>query len=179
MNRTIADELLVHLGNADSFFRETVHRRSGRPQINPKAKLLLCLKVLAFGVSPMAFLDFFQMGERTALDALGKFCQIITTSDLLRSLYLSKMTRADAKRVSEMHNDRYGVERQLVHLARRFWLSRIVEQHQHFGTEPVAQGHVGRYISRKCGLRLHNQRAKVSPIVLPRRWYLPQLFTLC
>jgi hypothetical protein len=102
--------LLIVLGNEDTFFQETVHRQSGLPQIDPKAKLLLCLKVLAFGVLPMAFLDFFQMGERAALDALGKFRKIVTASEILRSLYLRKMTRADAKRVSDMHFDRYGVE---------------------------------------------------------------------
>jgi hypothetical protein len=47
--------------------------------ICPEAKLLIALKQCAFGVSPSAFLDYFQMGETTARTSLKKICKIITS----------------------------------------------------------------------------------------------------
>jgi hypothetical protein len=66
VTKTIAEEMLAVCANMMSFFRETVHNMKQTPNIDPKAKLLVALKTLAFGVSAIAFVDYFQMGETTA-----------------------------------------------------------------------------------------------------------------
>jgi hypothetical protein len=109
ITRGMADELLNELGNCSAFFRESRHPKTAQLQIDPKAKLLIVLKVLAYGTAPMAFLDFFQMGDKTAHKAIKTFCKCVHRSEYLRSLYLRSMSRADAKRVSAMHEEQYGV----------------------------------------------------------------------
>jgi Plant transposon protein len=109
IKKSMADELLILLGNEDSFFRENYHNLTGAIQFDPKAKLLITLKMLAFGVSSVAFLDFFQMGERTAMDSMKKFCHLVRKSPELNARFLRKMTCADAKRVSDLHLELYGV----------------------------------------------------------------------
>jgi hypothetical protein len=68
------------------------------------------LKQLAFGVSPSAFQDYFQMGKTTARDCLKKLCRAIVSSEELRSVFMRDMTRADAKRVTQVHLDEHGVD---------------------------------------------------------------------
>ena len=62
--------------------------------ICPEAKVMMALKQLAYGTSPSAFLDYFQMGETT-----GRTC----------SLYLRKMTKDDTINVSNLHKKEFGV----------------------------------------------------------------------
>jgi hypothetical protein len=91
VSRPIADRLLTILGNTDAFFtqRTTV---SGKLGICPKAKMLMALKLVGYGISPSGFQDYFQMGLPTAHLALRKFLQIVSSSDELRGIYLRKMT---------------------------------------------------------------------------------------
>jgi Plant transposon protein len=109
INKGMADELLTILGNESSYFRESHHNLSGAIQIDPKAKLLITLKMLGYGVSCTAFLDFFQMGERTAMDCMNNFCRLVRQNPDLNARFLRKMTRADAQRVSDLHLDLYGI----------------------------------------------------------------------
>jgi NRPS condensation-like uncharacterized protein len=67
---TVAEELLLVCAHHMSYFRETVHNVTNIPNIDPKAKLLFALKTLAFGVSAIAFVDYFQMGVTTAHQCL-------------------------------------------------------------------------------------------------------------
>jgi len=70
-------------GNAHAFFQRRPNPVTGRG-ICPEVKLLLALKQLAFGVSPVAFLDRFQMGETAGRDCLKCFCRVISSSEELR-----------------------------------------------------------------------------------------------
>ncbi|KAI2506757.1 Ribosomal protein-like protein [Fragilaria crotonensis] len=82
---------------------------SGRYNIDPLVKVLMALKLVAYGCSPSAFQDYFQMSEATARICLLKFCQIVSRDESLRSVFARKMTRADAKRISAMHEAQHGM----------------------------------------------------------------------
>jgi len=56
------------------------------------AKLFYGLKIIAFGVSPGAFCDYFQMGETTGLLCLKKLVAIVSGSNELREQFFCKMT---------------------------------------------------------------------------------------
>jgi hypothetical protein len=49
------------------------------------------------------------MSETTARICLLKFCQIVSRDELLQSVFARKMTRADAQRVSTMHEAVHGM----------------------------------------------------------------------
>jgi hypothetical protein len=59
---------------ADAFFQESVDCM-GKVCICPKVKFLLALKILAYGVAPTAFQNYFQMCITTAHVYLKKFLQ--------------------------------------------------------------------------------------------------------
>ena len=63
---------------------------------------------MAYGVSASAFRDYFQMGESTAELCCEKVAHIISHCDELRSKFLRRMTRADARRVSSLHEQIHG-----------------------------------------------------------------------
>ena len=83
ITRDLADRLLAICGNASPLFRENFDA-TGQQTICPKAKLLYCLKLLAYGCSPSAFQDYFQMGLTTIWKAFVEFTRIIATSEDLR-----------------------------------------------------------------------------------------------
>jgi hypothetical protein len=64
VSRQIANDLLNTCTAQDPFFHESIDC-TGKPSIHPKVKLLMAFKILAFGVNPSAFLDYFQMGITT------------------------------------------------------------------------------------------------------------------
>jgi hypothetical protein len=108
VTKTIAEEMLAVSANTMSFFREMVHNVMQTPNIDPKAKLLVALKTLAFGVSAIAFTDYFQMGETTAQNCLKYFCQCIRANAQLQQRFMRPMNREDARRVSAMHHAQHG-----------------------------------------------------------------------
>ncbi len=75
VSRWIADDLLNTCAVADPFFQESIDCM-GKVCICPKGKLLMALKILAYGVSPTTFQDYFHMGIMTAHACLKKFCKI-------------------------------------------------------------------------------------------------------
>jgi hypothetical protein len=81
----------------------------GEKSIYPEVKVLMALKVLAFGVSPSAFMDYFQMSDTTGRRCLKIFCRIIGHHPQLRQKYLREMSKADAMTVSTMHKEEFGV----------------------------------------------------------------------
>jgi hypothetical protein len=93
--------------NADPFFTQHIYP-SGRLGVCPKAKMLIAMKLIGYGISPSGFQDYFQMGITTARKSMLKFLRIISCS-ALRDIYLRSMTREDAKRVSAMHRAKHGV----------------------------------------------------------------------
>ena len=63
----------------------------------------MALKVNAYGVAANAFHDYFQMGESTARKCCECFNEAIAQCKELTAIYLRKMTKADARRVSQLH----------------------------------------------------------------------------
>ena len=108
VTRSIADRLLQCAAHCDAFFTERFDAANKRG-ICPKVKLLMALKQLAYGVSPSAFQDYFQMGETTGRECLKRFAVAVSTCADLRDVYRRKMSRADAERVSNMHYEQHGV----------------------------------------------------------------------
>ena len=109
ITRKVADRLLQVAAHADVFFTERFDAALKR-SICPKVKLLMGLKCIAYGVSPSAFQDYFQMGETTGRDCLKKLARVISSSDELRSVFLRSMTRVDARRVTELHREKHGID---------------------------------------------------------------------
>ena len=104
-----ADTLLSICANADPFFtqkRDVVTRKEG---ICLNVKLLMALKLLAYGCSPSAFQDYFQMGESTANKCLRVFTDIISSNYTLNNDYMHQMTRDDARKASQLHEEIHGL----------------------------------------------------------------------
>ena len=95
ISRAKADRIMNILGNADPFFTSRKDA-IGQESICPKVKFLMALKMLAYGVSPAAFQDYFQTGLSTAHDCLKSFCRIIAHDDDLKQHYRRRMNRSDA-----------------------------------------------------------------------------------
>ncbi|KAI2489692.1 Ribosomal protein-like protein [Fragilaria crotonensis] len=95
-------------GKADPFFTN-IQDVTGRYNISPVAKVLVAIKQLAYGCSPSAFMDYFQMSETLARRSLIKFSTIVSTKDELQSVYGRQMTRSDARRLSALHEACHGV----------------------------------------------------------------------
>ena len=82
---------------------------SGRYGIAPVAKVLMAVKLVAYGCSPSAFVDYFQMSHSTARQCLLKFCRIVSSDYDLQSVYARQMSRSDARRLSVLHEAVHGV----------------------------------------------------------------------
>lgn len=107
ITRPIFQRLWEIAANADPFFTHRPNPITMRG-IYPEVKILMALKQLAFGVSPIAFCDYFQMGETAGRDCLKKLCHVIAHSDELRGKYLRTMSKSDAVKVSMMHQEEFG-----------------------------------------------------------------------
>lgn len=92
----------------DPFFT-SIQDVSGRYNIGPIVKILMALKLVAYGCSPTAFQDYFQMSETTGRQCLKKFSNIVSSDESLRSVFGRRMTRADARRISAMHKQQHGI----------------------------------------------------------------------
>ena len=108
VTRSIAQKILNAICISDPFFTEQPDA-TGKRGICPKAKLLMGLKILAFGCSPSAFIDYFQMGLTTGRKCLIHLTRFLANDAAIQSVYLRKMSRADAKRVTDMHYRQHGV----------------------------------------------------------------------
>lgn len=109
VTRSIANQIMLVAGNSDSFFRVS-YDAAGRRGVCPTAKLLIALEMMACGVSGSAFVDYFQMGLSTAQQCLLKLIAVISDQEGdLAEIYLRKMTRADAKKANELHEEHHHV----------------------------------------------------------------------
>jgi Plant transposon protein len=108
VTRGIVEQIIQLAGNSSEFF---THRQmaTGEMGIYPEVKVLMALKTLAFGCSSAAFMDYFQMGTTSARECVRQLCRIISKSPTLRDKYLRKMNRNDAKKVSKLHENEFGV----------------------------------------------------------------------
>jgi Plant transposon protein len=109
VSRGIAETLMQICGTTHSFFTSSTNKVTGEPCIYPESKILMALKLLAYGVSPSAFMDYFQMSDQTGRKSLKLFCRIVANNPQLRQNYLRMMTKSDAMRVSHMHYIEFGV----------------------------------------------------------------------
>jgi hypothetical protein len=79
--------------------------------IDPAVKILFCLNIMAYGVSPSAFQDYFQMGLTTARECFIKFTDLMSSSNnTLSSMYLRGMTRDDAYKLHLLHLEKHGIQ---------------------------------------------------------------------
>jgi hypothetical protein len=105
---TIAQQLLYACANSSVLFVDG-YDATKRKSICPKVKILMCLKCLAYGVSPSAFQDYFQMGESTGLLYLKTFCCIVCHDCTFRDVFFRQMNRSDALRITELHRYQHGI----------------------------------------------------------------------
>jgi hypothetical protein len=108
VSRQKYDELRSILCNSDPFFQDSIDARNRR-SISIDAKILISLKYISYGTAINAFRDYFQMGESTSRLCVKHFVRGVLRCDALRDKYFRKMSRADAKRVEQMHYDAHGV----------------------------------------------------------------------
>ena len=108
VSKSIVQQLFDTCVRSDPFF--TIQRDvSGRFNIGPLVKILMALKLVAYGCSASAFQDYFQMSITTARLCLLKFCRIVSTDPSLQSVFSRAMTRSDARRVSAIHEEIHGI----------------------------------------------------------------------
>ena len=108
VSRSVTDYLLTRLP-ARNYFFQTSYDRAKRKSIYPEVKLLTALKIMGYGVAGIAFCDYFQMGESTALLCVMELATTIVTDEEIRSTYMRKMTPADARRVEALHRREHKV----------------------------------------------------------------------
>jgi hypothetical protein len=77
----------------------------GGRSILPVTKVLLGLRMMAYGAAATAWMDYFQMSETTGRLCLSHLCSVISSDEALKGKYLKQMTQADAKWVSQMHEE--------------------------------------------------------------------------
>lgn len=109
ITKTMVQRIIQICARSDPFFTE-IQDVSGQYGIAPEAKILIALKQVAYGCSPNAFRDYFQMSEGTARQSLLKVSRIISSDEELTSVFSRRMTRSDARRVSLMHEAQHGVQ---------------------------------------------------------------------
>jgi len=112
VTRRMADQILNTCAMADAFFTERIDA-CGKTAICPKVKILVALKLVAYGVSPSAFQDYFQMGLSTAHECLKRFSFVMARDEDNLLLFQRQMTRADAKKASDVHQYHHGVAGQI------------------------------------------------------------------
>jgi hypothetical protein len=104
---SIAEKILLTCTASDSCFHVTTDC-IGKWSICLKAKILIALKVLGFGVSPAAFPDCFQRNFDHSL-VPQMICYLLANDPTLNGVYHEWMSRANAKRLSEVHSFHYGI----------------------------------------------------------------------
>lgn len=108
ISRASAQVIMELSAATDPFF--TLRKEgNGKNGIYPEVKVLTGLKVLAYGVSGSAFMDYFQMGESTARECVTKLTAVISSHPDLRAQFLRRMGPSDAKKVVELHRSVHGV----------------------------------------------------------------------
>jgi hypothetical protein len=108
VSRVMYNEIRNILCAADPFFRDGFDATK-KKKILVDAKIMIAIKVLAYGSCVNSFRDYYQLGQTTALLAVQHFTTIIACSGNLRAKFLRSMSPSDAKRVEAMHFHQHGV----------------------------------------------------------------------
>ena len=104
------EEVRLAAGRGDVFFRESWDVVKQRRGICPNVRILLGLKVFGFGISGIAFQDYFQIGESTARQCVQRLARIIAKDEDLRRKYRpDQITREQAQRITRLHEQKFGV----------------------------------------------------------------------
>jgi hypothetical protein len=106
ITRAYADRILQVAANTDPFFTE-VPDVCGK-FICPKVKILMALKCLAYGVSPSAFQDYFQMGETTGRECVKRLARVVANDPTFQQDFRRSMNRSDARKLSALHEQKHG-----------------------------------------------------------------------
>jgi hypothetical protein len=103
-------ELIIQqiLNSGNDFFRSFRTNRFGRKGASIEAKVLLPLKVLAYGVAPHTFCDYFQMSVTQCGLCCRQFNRLIPT--LFSSTFNRIPTATDLRAINELHKRVHGVE---------------------------------------------------------------------
>jgi Plant transposon protein len=109
VSRTITETLIQVCGSSHSFFTASRNAITGESNIYPEVKVLMALKLLSYGVSASAFMDYFQMSDQTGRQCLKIFCRVISNHPGLRAKYMKSMTKREAMALSNMHYHHFGV----------------------------------------------------------------------
>ncbi len=102
ITRSMVETLVNHLAKRDSFWRKTVCR-AGKPTICPYVKFLMGMKMICYGVSGNAFIDYFQMGESTTRRCVSLLTKGIVCCRPLANQYLRRPSKTDARNIVSMH----------------------------------------------------------------------------
>ena len=102
IKRAMVDTIINHLAESDRFWRQTVCR-AGKPSISPHVTFLCAQKMLCYGISSSAFVDYFQMGETTSRRCLSKLTRGMVDYKALANVYLRKPTQSDARNIVWLH----------------------------------------------------------------------------
>ncbi len=108
ITRSLFEYILQNLASEDEYWRDRFDCTK-RMKVKPEVKLLACLKVLSFGVSFMAFCDYFQMGESSVREAVSRLARGVTQNKELSQKFLRQMTKSDARNVAKLHKNQHGV----------------------------------------------------------------------
>eukprot|EP00804_Cyclotella_cryptica_P026433 CCRYP_008109-RA/>CCRYP_008109-RA protein AED:0.33 eAED:0.33 QI:0/-1/0/1/-1/1/1/0/162 len=98
----MVETLVTPLANRHSFWRQTVCR-AGKPTICPYVKFLMAMKMICYGVSGNAFVDYFQMGETMMRRCVSFLTKGIVSCRPLANKYLRRLTKSDARNIVSMH----------------------------------------------------------------------------
>lgn len=108
VTKAVVADLLTVAAESSDFFREGADA-TGKPSISLEVKVLMGLKLFAYGVSPSAFQDYFQMGESTARLCLKELAKVVSHSETLKEKYFRPMNRSDARRAVALHEENHGI----------------------------------------------------------------------
>lgn len=104
IKRHMVDTILNHLCRRNTFWVKTVCR-AGKETINPYVKLLCALKMICYGISGHAFLDYHQFGESTSRRCVHHLVTGLVSCPALAEVYLRIPTKADSIKVTTMHKN--------------------------------------------------------------------------
>lgn len=108
ITKSHAQYLVQLCGASDRFFQPSKDA-IGRDSICPKAKVLIALQVIAYGISASGFQNYYRMGEGTARKCYQRFVYIIAKHRSLKAKYLRSISDIDAQRLHHLHLKHHGI----------------------------------------------------------------------
>jgi hypothetical protein len=107
-SRVMYNDIRNILCATDPFFRDGFDI-TGRKKISMDAKLMIAIKVVAYGSCENSFRDYYQLEDSTTCLAVKHFTAGIASYHSLQETFLCSMSPSDAKWVESMHYEQHGV----------------------------------------------------------------------